>query len=72
MNECMCVCMYVCVRFRMVVDVFVLCLPLTLIPAPLRDSWQLRDAVVATVQVLCSASGDDPHQLLVVGLAAFG
>lgn len=61
-----------CVRFCMEVDVVVLCLPLTLIPAPLRDSWQLRDAVVATVQVLCSASGDNPHQLLMIGLAAFG
>ena len=56
----------------MEVYVSVLCLPLTLIPAPLRDSWQIRDAVVAAVQVLCCASGDDPHQLRVVRLAALG
>ena len=45
-------------------------LPLALIPAGLRYGWQVRDAVVAAVEVLGSSAGNDPHQLPVVRFGA--
>lgn len=45
--------------------------PLALVPAPLRNGGQLRDASGA-VQVLGGAAGHDPLQPSVVGFAALG
>lgn len=45
--------------------------PLALVPGPLRNSRQARQAEVAVLKILCRLLGHNPHKLFVVWFVTF-